>query len=495
MFPENNASRVDYTAMTTHSTKRDVQEQIQHAAPFHISIIENGPLEATGLSLIAFGRGAVGMSTLFLGPALLKLANDAVQMTCDNDENDADLNCNGDDQGRVYGMKPSSLLTIIGVVSGLLSTLMLPLFGAIVDHTPHRKKIGQISIAVVTIIKGIEIFVSPATWFAVSIFQVVNFILYNAHSCAIYAYTAEVFYNAKFQEINYISMLVFLIIVMVLSFSFATDEVGTACISQSLAFLVCSCAFGLAWKWFMSPRPALRHVLSDSTLLKSGFQKLFNTFRSLWCRWYALRYFLLSVMLSESATAALSTISTTYMTLVLEMNSNQIGLAFLCVFVAGIPGSKLGYYVGNALNPLTSAKLCLVVFIINTALAAILLKGPDHINSMYIFASIWGVCIGWLHPTHSALYITIIPRGSESEMMGLYLFSGSVLSFLPPFVFTLLNEIGMRMDMGLASLNLFFAGGFAFLSIIGNYNDAVDFALVSQFDEELPQILGIPEEM
>lgn len=290
-------------------------------------------------------------------------------------------------------------------------------------------------------------------------------------------------------------MLVFLIIVMVLSSSLATDQVGTARISQSLAFFVCTCVFGLAWKFFMSPRPALSHVPSDSTLLKSGFQKLFTTYRSLWSRWYALRYFLLSVMLSESATAALSTISTTYMTLVLGMNSNQIGFAFLLVFVAGIPGSKLGNYVGNALNPLISAKLCLVVFIMNTTLAAVLLKGPDHINSMYIFASMWGVCLGWLHPTHSALYITIIPRGSESEMMGLYLFSGSVLSFLPPFVFTFLNEIGMSMDIGLASLNLFFAGGFFFLSIIGNYNDAVHFALVSQIDEEPPQIPVIPEVM
>ena len=110
----------------------------------------------------------------------------------DDEEGDFDLQCDGDDEGRVYGMKPSSLLTVIGVVSGLLSALMLPLFGAIVDHTSLRKEIGQSSIAVVSIVKGIEIFVSPATWFAVSILQVVNFILYNAHNCAIYAYTAEV---------------------------------------------------------------------------------------------------------------------------------------------------------------------------------------------------------------------------------------------------------------------------------------------------------------
>ena len=60
--------------------------------------------------------------------------------------------------------------------------------------------------------------------------------------------------------------------------------------------------------------------------------------------------------------------------------------------------------------------------------------------------------------------------------MGLYLFSGLVFSWVPPFLFTFLNEIGASMRIGLASLNLFFAGGFIFLKMIGDYQDAVDFA-------------------
>lgn len=152
---------------------------------------KNSPIEATGLSMINFGKGAVTMSTIFLGPALLALANDAAQANCNTDNEAIDTQCNENDQ-RVYGMKPSSLLTVIGVVSGLLSTIFLPLFGAVVDHTPYRKEIGQYSIAIVTIVKGIEIFVGSSTWFAFSVLQIVNFILYNAHSTAIYAYTAEV---------------------------------------------------------------------------------------------------------------------------------------------------------------------------------------------------------------------------------------------------------------------------------------------------------------
>lgn len=464
---------------------------LRHHIP-RLFLFDNGPVEATGLALNSFGRGAVGMSTLFLGPALLVLAKQAATLDCYN-EAENESACDGDDEGRVYGMKPTSLLTNIGILSGVLSTLMLPLFGAIIDHTPHRKSIGHGSAIILSIVKGIEIFVSQHTWFAVSILQVVNSVLYNAHNCAVYAYSAELStvpdeqtkYNAKFQEINYISMLSFLVIVMMSSTLLGADDIWTARISQILAFAICSSVFSVSWKLYVRPRPALSHCPSDSSLLKSGFWKIATTFSRIWRSWYALKYFLLSVMLSESATAALSTISTTYMTHVLEMDAKQIGQAFLFVFIAGIPGSKVGGMIGVAINPLRSAQLCLVVFIINTTFAALVLNGPESQNAMYAFAAIWGVCLGWLHPTHAALYSTIIPRGQESELMGVYIFSGSLLSWLPPFLFSCLNETGISMDIGLASLNVFFAGGFVFLWMIGEYDCAVDFAMRPREDISL----------
>jgi hypothetical protein len=57
--------------------------------------------------------------------------------------------------------------------------------------------------------------------------------------------------------------------------------------------------------------------------------------------------------------------------------------------------------------------------------------------------------------------------------MGIYIFSGSVLAWLPPLLFTLLNEFGISMNIGLASLNVFFVGGFALLYMIGDYDEAL----------------------
>ena len=163
------------------------------------------------------------------------------------------------------------------------------------------------------------------------------------------------------------------------------------------------------------------------------------------------------------------------MTHVLEMNAAEIGKVFLAVFVAGIPGSKLSGMVVEW-RPLQSAMLCLLMFVIHTTLAALTLTGPESKNAMYGFTAVWGMCLfyGCIPPTtHASLYCTIIPRGQESKLMGIYIFSGSVVAWLPPFVFSFLNEIGASMSIGLASLNVFFAGGFLIFMRIGNYEEAV----------------------
>lgn len=178
---------------------------------------------------------------------------------------------------------------------------------------------------------------------------------------------------------------------------------------------------------------------TNGTPLTAGFLKLTNAWLAIVKHWVPLRHVLLSVMLSESAASALSTISTTHVIHVLNMNSSQMGIVFLCVFVAGAPGAKLGGTIGLRINPLKSALLCLVAFIVNTLAAALILAGEDSQHILCSFAAVLRVCLGWLHPIDAALHCTIIPRGQESELMGLHLFSGLVFSRFPPFLFAFLK--------------------------------------------------------
>jgi MFS-type transporter involved in bile tolerance (Atg22 family) len=412
------------------------------------------------------------MSSLFIGPALLQLSNEAAGCTGGDD----------DCPNKIYGFKPSSLLSNIAILSGLAASITLPLFGAIVDKTPYRKQVGIISAVMLTVLKGVEVSVSIKTWFFVSLLQVLSGALYYIHTCVVFAYTSELTrdpdqqtkYNSYMFVVLYVSTLLFLGEVLGLAVLFNTNDVGTARISQVITTVTATITFGVAWRYFFRDRPALSEVPPGQSLFSCGFRKIGQTMTRIHNELPALQWLMLSISCSESATATLVTIATTFMSHFLLMDATEIGTDFLLVLIMGIPGSKLGERLGLLYNPVVSAKICVVCFIGTTTAAALLIQGPEQKHFMYMFCVLWGLELGWLHPMHSSIFINIMPKGKEeSELMGMYLFCGQILSWLPPLVFTFLNEAGVDMALGLASLNVFFLAGLAFLVAMGSYDQAV----------------------
>ena len=446
---------------------------------------DNAPPEATGLAIDMYARGTILMSSLFMGPALLSLAYNEAQADCNNCGDDA----------RIYGMKSSSLLSNIAIASGLLGALILPLFGAIVDHTPHRRQVGIWSAACLAGIKGVEIIISSQTWFFVAILQIASGALYYVHACATYAYTSELThdhkeqtkYNTYYFIVLYVSTLLFLVEVLALAYALKANDVVTARISQAITCITSSLMFYFAWRYLFRDRPALSSVPPGSTLIGTGFQKILTSSTMIRHDFPALKWLMWAIMTSESATAALITIATTYMSHFLEMDATEIGIVFLLVLVMGIPGSKLGEILGLRYNPVASAKACVIFFIASTTTAALVLTGPEEKRLTPIFGALWGMGLGWLHPMHSTIFITITPRGQESELMAIYLFCGQVLSWLPPLLFTILNEAGVHMSIGLASLNVFFAAGLSFLLLMGDYHVALEQARLNRDGHAVPQ--------
>ena len=133
--------------------------------------------------------------------------------------NDDNLEENEPQACKIYGFFPSSLLSNIAVFAGILGSLSMPFFGAVVDHTPFRRQVAAASAIALAAVKGIEVFVGPDTWFMVAILQVVSSILFHIHSTAAYAYTTELTddhigkaqYNASYNVVSYVSKFVVLI--------------------------------------------------------------------------------------------------------------------------------------------------------------------------------------------------------------------------------------------------------------------------------------------
>jgi hypothetical protein len=101
------------------------------------------------------------------------------------------------------------------------------------------------------------------------------------------------------------------------------------------------------------------------------------------------------------------------------------------------------------------------------------MRGPQDKHLAVLFGLCWGCALGWLQPQHTTAYVPIIPRNQEAEMIGLYLFAGQILSWLPPTVFTIMNESHVPMSYGLGSLSMYFVVSLLCLYGVGDYNQVV----------------------
>ena len=126
------------------------------------------------------------MSHIFLSTSLIFLASEAAG--CLDDEGKVADTCTNN----VNGMLPAALVTNIAIVSGLLAAFLMPLAGAMIDYTAHRRAVG-ITVAVLMIsIQAILIGTVSQTWFAMAILQGFAGFLYQVQVLAIYAYLPEI---------------------------------------------------------------------------------------------------------------------------------------------------------------------------------------------------------------------------------------------------------------------------------------------------------------
>jgi len=426
-------------------------------------------------------------AAVFVSTALLKLAKEAAGCETALPEND-DAYVIPECNEKIFGMRPTSLLTNIVMISGLASASLMPLVGSLLDHTPHRRTVGRVSAACLAFLIFLQIYALRYAWFLAAVIQILVAFSYSVHLCSVYAYLPEltnktetlVAYTSRFTAAQYGASVAFLLIMVgVLSFAGIGygREVLAAQVSQTTVFLVISVFFVIAWSGLFKERQASQKIPDGMTLVNAGFIKLFHTATEIITYHRALKWFLVSAAMTQSATTSFSSIAITYMTDQLHFGPSENAIAILCLLLFAVPGAKLAQVLTTCMSPIQSLKCCLLLWIFATASASFVLRGKGHEMAAYMYAMVWGLCIGWVYPTEKALYCSIIPRGQDGELMGLYIFACQIFSWLPPFVFSAMNEAGFSLRAGLFSLTGYFCLSLIVLhTLVGDYGDAVEHA-------------------
>ena len=236
-------------------------------------------VDATAIALDNFARANILMASVFIGPALLELAKAQAISECEGND---DSICA--ETARVHGFLPSSLLTNIATVAGLVSALVLPLAGAVIDHTPHRRLVGLYSSLGMSVIKAIEIGIGQQTWFVMALLQLVSSILFQLLTVTEYAYAAELSqspqqqskYQSFFFLCMFLSMIIFTPLVLIPSKLYNFDDVTTARLGTILSALWTFPIFYICWQYQFSHRQALQRVPNHQSLWSAGVEKLWG---------------------------------------------------------------------------------------------------------------------------------------------------------------------------------------------------------------------------
>ena len=239
------------------------------------------------------------MANVFLASALLFLAKR--EIGCEEEE----VEC-----GKIYGMKPSSLIAVIGTVSGLLSAFFLPVIGAIIDYTPKRWECGATATALFILIQAIQIGTVQKTWFVMAVLQAFNGFFYQINSLCIYAYLPEVgamterkkftWYSSLFSVAGFVHMLLFLIAVVAIGLALSLDDQRVGQVGQAIDVFISGSYYFISYI-FLHRRDARNTLKEGEYLYSAGFKQVFRTSKQIY-RHYprSIGLFFLGIIFSDA---------------------------------------------------------------------------------------------------------------------------------------------------------------------------------------------------
>ncbi|KAG7340011.1 vacuole effluxer Atg22 like protein [Nitzschia inconspicua] len=435
---------------------------------------------AIAYNILGMGRGSEFVSNVYLAGSLIYLACkesggvDPITNECD----DSNLTVHG-------GMKPSSLISNIAIISGLLSAFLMPVYGAIVDYTNHRKLMGIISMMILAAIRCTQIATIENTWFPMAILQAFAGFIYQVQNVSCYAYLPELArevgqermnnYTAVFTQTQFGSQAVLMIMVTGISFGLSLSTVQTAMVSQAGVFLWCVVFFPWGWK-YLPARPA-RHDLKDGQwLITAGFAQNWNKAKDIWTKHRkGLKWYFLALIFAEASVSTITNVSIIYLTDVVGLSITQIGIFFLLALLGSIPGTNPRTYsciIAHKTNPNTSWKLSLIFFMVTSVIGAFAfddMKAPKELS--YIWGTSLGILLGWFISMESLFFSMCLPQGQEAEMAGFFIYCSQILTWVPALIFTVLVQSNVHQKYGIISTSFGFLIALLFLSCTGTWDE------------------------
>jgi len=212
---------------------------------------------------------------------------------------------------------------------------------------------------------------------------------------------------------QFTSQFIFLIVVVAISYAADLNDVVTGQLSQAINCAWSSIFFYLGWK--LLPSVPTRHELAEGErLLTQGFKQVYRTaVRINKEQKRGLRWYFLALTFSESTVSAFSTVAVVYLDEQLGLSAQAIGLFFLTVVIASLPGSLMATKITNRMDPRRSWQYSMITLLI-WSIGGILVVDRSPVGVSYVWGVGIGVLLGWYYPTSNLFFSMCLPKGQEA---------------------------------------------------------------------------------
>jgi len=274
---------------------------------------------------------------------------------------------------------------------------------------------------------------------------------------------------------KYSTNLFYLIFVLVMCTTLSLNNIETARLGLVTTFFTWSIFMHLAWTKFRDV-PALQEKEIGVSYLSAGFKKLGRTRHEVFVYNRPLMWIFIMCMIGNSCIASFVTVGSTISVDYMDFDSVYVLLANTMFTISAVPGSLLGKYVSSKKNVLYSIRFFLVWVFLTSIVFYATVTGSDSIAEFYIYIFLFGMGSGGYYASETALVSMLVPLDQEAELMGTYVFCTRIFIWIPPTIYTILNERGVPVKTivivikSLALLALVMTLG------VGSYRNALDAA-------------------
>ncbi|CAB9500794.1 expressed unknown protein [Seminavis robusta] len=461
----------------------------------------DGNVMAQGYNVHGMGRGPIYMCTVLLSTAFIYLASDKVGCV------DMQGKIVDDCEERVYGaFRPAALVTNIATISGVLVALFLPLIGAIMDYTPHRKTVGVVTAILMILTEAIQIGTTSQTWFGMALLEAFSGLLFETQIIASLAYLPDLAktvgdetmntYTAKFIMVEVaLGQALYMFVVIAVATALGLGDVATARVGQGIVTVWAGLGFYLGWKKL--PHVPAKHSLllqqeeeeqpeqpndnnpedekeegkeMDTTtkqqpqqqkkkhnLFLIGFIQNWHTFQRINREYkHSIRWFLLACVFGEAAATAFLTVAVIVLTEEWGLDATQVGLFFIVGLVGIVLGCWPGEWICRRTNPNTSWRLAMLYTFVVSVIGALTVNKDNAIPSSFVWGFAVSLGLGWHYQAEYVYVALITPKDQEAELAGFFNYCRIILSWLPPLLFSLLVEANVSQSIGIITTNCFF---------------------------------------